>query len=408
VRSPNDETNLIKRHHFLRLAAVAPLSLVAAPLSAAPTLSPDSTVRSGSALVLGGGGARGAYQAGIIEGLRLRAGAADGERIRGIDVVCGTSIGTINAWFVATGQYSKLRELWKVIASERVFVLKRQFAATAKPGAFIVNRIVAGLSLAQGLTKNVQGILDGVGVSRWLDKYVDPKTPVLIPFVFTVTNLDRERMEIFYRLPFVATDDSKRAALARLRSTVGSDTVARYATNDLLRTAMRASAAIPVLFDPVELPSPEGGRDRYVDGGVADNDPIDVARALSLAVYTVFVDAASPERLPYRNALEIGVGAFGVAQKRVLDASLRATYLETRGKRLFASARLTPQQRAFESRILDTDLFTIRPNTELPVGFAEFDRQEKIQHAYDAGLRDIERGWVPYALPDPSLESPAS
>ena len=112
--------------------------------------------------------------------------------------------------------------------------------------------------------------------------------------------------------------------------------------------------------------------------------------------------------MPYNNALEIGVGAFGIAQKRVLDASLRAAYLETRGKRLYENERLTPQQRAFESRILDTDLFTIRPATELPAGFAEFDRQEKIQRAYDAGLRDIARGWVPYGLPDPSLESPAS
>jgi predicted acylesterase/phospholipase RssA len=368
-----------------------------APLSAATALEPsDSTARRGSALVLGGGGARGAYQAGIIEGMRLRAGAADGQRIPGIDVVCGTSIGSINAWFVATGQYSALRDLWKQVASERVFVLKRQFAATGKPGAFIVNRIVAALSLAQGLTKN------GIGVTRWLDKYIAPQTPVLVPLVFTVTNLDRERTELFYRLPFVASEASKTAALARIRSTVGPNTAARFATNDLLRKALRASAAIPVLFDPVELPSPDGDTDRYIDGGIADNNPIDVARALALAVYTVFVDPLQPDRVPYNNALEVGVGAFGIAQKRVLDASLRAAFLETRGKRLFANAALTPQQRAFENRILDTDLFTIRPLRELPVGFAEFDRQEKIQSAYDAGLRDIAGGWRPYVLPDPN------
>jgi predicted acylesterase/phospholipase RssA len=340
--------------------------------------------------------------------MRLRAGASDGERIAGIDVVCGTSIGSINAWFVATGQYSLLRELWKTIAAERVFVLKRQFAATGKPGAFIVNRIIAALSLAQGLTTNEQGVLDGIGVTRWLDKYVDPRMPVLVPFVFTVTNLDRERTEIFYRLPFVASEDSKTAALTRLRSTVGPSTAARLATSDLLRRALRASAAIPVLFDPVELPSPDGGTDRYIDGGIADNNPIDVARALSLAVYTVFVDPLRTDRAPYKNALEVGVGAFGIAQKRVLDASLRAAYLETRGKRLFTNATLTPPQRAFENRILDADLFTIRPLRELPAGFAEFDRQDKIQSSYDAGMRDIAAGWRPYVLPDPTGTPPAA
>ena len=65
--------------------------------------------------MLSGGGARGAYQAGVIEGLRRAAEVVDGQPLPGIGVVCGTSIG---ARFVATAQYTKLGELWHGVAAQ--------------------------------------------------------------------------------------------------------------------------------------------------------------------------------------------------------------------------------------------------------------------------------------------------
>jgi predicted acylesterase/phospholipase RssA len=384
----------VERAAFLAALGASPALLAAAPLSP-PT---DPTRRTGSALVLSGGGARGAYEAGVIEGLRRAANVADGRPIPGIEVVCGTSIGSVNGWFVATAQYSALAALWSGIAAEDVFRIKRKFAATTKPGAFVVDRIIGAVALARGLTQDEQGILQGERVERWLAKHVDPRTPLVMPYVFTVTNLDRERAEIFYRLPFDVTPADSSSALARIRSSVGYETVIHPANDDVLRPAIRASAALPVLFDPVVLALGTESSDRYVDGGIADNSPIDVARALALSVYTVLVDAVHPERRPYESALSIGVGAFGVAQQRILEASLRAAYLETRGKRLFAGNAMDAEQRAFMARILDADLFMVRPAVDFDLDFVEFDRQTKIDAAYAAGVRDIASGWKPYAF----------
>jgi predicted acylesterase/phospholipase RssA len=359
--------------------------------------SPDpSSERLGGVLVLAGGGARGAYEAGIVEGLRRKANVSDGQPLPCIDVVCGTSIGALNGWFVATGQYSQLASLWANIASEQVFAVKPRFAATVDPHAFVLTKIIQGLSLVRGLTTNVRGILDGQRIQRWVDAHVDPSVPMIVPYVFTTTNLDRQRAEIFYRVPHELTEEQFAAALTRLHTAVGPNVAVRLATDELLRPALRASAAIPVLFDPVELPAMNGGQDRYLDGGIADNTPIDVGRSLARAVYTVMVDPDAAVREKYDSALAIGIGAFGIAQSRILEASLRAAYYETQGERLFGTVTMTDAQRRFYSSILDADLFFVRPADALPVETVEFDRQEKINAAYAIGVADGARDWTPY------------
>jgi predicted acylesterase/phospholipase RssA len=351
--------------------------------------------------VLAGGGARGAYEAGIVEGLRRAANVGDGHRIPGIDLVCGTSIGSVNAWFVATGQYSKLRDLWAHIASDNPFALKKRFAATGKPGAFFGTKIVEGMSLASGLTKNVRGVLDGGKIQAWLAENVDPSVPCIVPIAFTATNLDRGRTEIFYRTVSTLTSARRDRGLERLWGTVGDSTVARVATNPLLCTELQASAAVPILFDPIELPSADGGVDHFVDGGVSDNNPLDLARALAHTVCLVLVAPQSSVRTQYDNALQIAIRVDGIEAGRMFDDSLRAAYDATREKRLFAGGSLSPAERAYEARVLDTDLFYMRPRRELAVGFLEFDQQSKIDGAYSAGIEDIADGWLPYGQPAP-------
>ena len=57
-----------------------------------------------NALILLGGGARGAYQVGIIRALR--------EQGISIDIVCGSSVGAINAAVVAAGMADELERYW--------------------------------------------------------------------------------------------------------------------------------------------------------------------------------------------------------------------------------------------------------------------------------------------------------
>ena len=64
-------------------------------------------------LALEGGGARGAYQIGVVKALIENGYAFDG--------VVGTSIGAINAAILAQGDFEKALELWTSISVEKIF-----------------------------------------------------------------------------------------------------------------------------------------------------------------------------------------------------------------------------------------------------------------------------------------------
>ena len=357
---------------------------------------PARFARVHGALVLSGGGARGAYEAGWIEGLRRAGSVPDGVPLPGIDVVCGSSIGSINAWYVATAQYSQLAQVWRGIGQANIFRLKRRYAATANPHAFLLTKIIQSLSLARGLTTNVQGILDGPAIAQWIDTNLDLRTPLVMPLIFTTTNLDRQRPELFYRLPPGLPSAPPGVILARVREAVGEDVPVRFADDVLFGPAIRASTAIPVLFDPVTLRSREDTLDRYVDGGISDDSPIDIGRALAVNVYLLLCDPATAKRERYANALEIAVGAFGVAQQRIFDASLRATVAAIKEKRLFEQSLPADVRRRTVADVLDTNIFLGRPEHELAVQIAELDRQEKIDAAYALGVADAANGWQQY------------
>lgn len=99
-------------------------------------------------LVLGGGGARGAYEAGVIRYLREELPAPSRESVR-FDILCGTSVGAITACFLAATAHEPARQgralsaIWEGLRFDEVFNLQardllsigqRIFrAATAEP-----------------------------------------------------------------------------------------------------------------------------------------------------------------------------------------------------------------------------------------------------------------------------------
>ena len=64
------------------------------------------------AVVLSGGGARGAYQAGAWKALR--------ELDYQFDIVTGTSVGALNAAMMASGDFDRAITLWQEISPEAV------------------------------------------------------------------------------------------------------------------------------------------------------------------------------------------------------------------------------------------------------------------------------------------------
>ena len=229
----------------------------------------------GTALVLAGGGARGAFQAGCLEVLTSR----------GIKptLVVGTSVGGLNGAFYAQGDANRLYETWMAVAS---------LPKVPLTSASSILRLVTYLGHTFGLRSWVSapagivalvssaamhGMLEGVTVPDWdaLRSFLEQEVKVGALMAPTAPEL---------HLTIAETDSP---LLAALRSQMGGSLPAswlrpRDCRPDEVIRLLLASAALPLVFPSVRLQ----GRN-YVDGGVADNEPI--ARALALGATSLVV-----------------------------------------------------------------------------------------------------------------------
>ena len=350
--------------------------------------------------MLSGGGARGAYQAGIVGALAASAGIADGTPLPPYDLVCGTSIGALNGWFVATAQYLKLRELWYGISAQQIIRLKPGYEALRDPESGLLNRAASAVRLF-GLTRNQSAVLQTEPVYDWIERNVDPSVPLAMPLVWAVTNLTKQRPEYF----FVNPDPRSAAVLERvtgaLRISLGPQTVVREATPDLLRRALLASAAIPIAFDPVEMPGPDGSVNEYCDGGVASNSPVGVAHAIARAADVILLDPPFEGENDYDDAVAVAFAAFGTIQRKLLEVEMRNAYFQSMGRR--ALARLTPAElgasRAAAGRSRSTSKACPKPSCGIPAQQKRYRSASSDSVTHRASAKPIEpAGRMPGAV----------
>ncbi|HEX4618366.1 MAG TPA: patatin-like phospholipase family protein [Steroidobacteraceae bacterium] len=237
----------------LALAAAAPaLAAADPPAEAGP---PAARPRVG--LVLSGGGARGAAHVGVLKVLE--------ELHVPIDAIAGTSMGAVVGGLYASGLSA--RDVEKIMTS-----VNWQSAFRDRPPRedLTLRRKQEDENFLVKLPLGVRGhgivlpkgLIEGQGLSQMLRRLTLP--------VVRITNFD----DLPTRFRAVATD---------LES--GEPVV--MDSGDLT-SAMRASMSAPGIFAPVE----RQGR-VLVDGGIADNVPVDVARAMGVDLLIV-VDVGSP------------------------------------------------------------------------------------------------------------------
>jgi predicted acylesterase/phospholipase RssA len=385
----------------LGAAALAPLAIGASPPEDAAGKSPISVSH---ALILIGGGARGAYEAGLVAGLAERGGIADGQMLAPYGMVCGSSVGAINAWFVATGQYAELRRAWHTLAAADVIRLKSKYVTLDRPHRFIGERIRAALRLDAGIFKNETGVARSEPVLDWMSRHIDPTRPLLMPMIWAVTNLTTQAPEYFYRLP-PSFDPKMSAEMHRvLRFTLGNTAVIREAPDAIFLRTLLASAAIPIVFDPVKLTMADGSEGLYVDGGVASNASVSIARSVARNIHVVLVDPVS-QRESYANIVEIVMGTYDTMQRKILEGDMRSVYVESLTKR--ARNRLAPGAKAelqngstdletFFHDLPVVDLAYIRPGHALPADLSAFEDQPALDATFAAGEADSARGFTPY------------
>src|SRR5207244_11275241 len=100
----------------LALIVAALLGLLAAPAPAPACERARGAADAPVALILSGGGAKGAWEAGVA--------AALVERGLPVRLVAGSSAGALNAAMVADGRLDRLQDLWRTVTREQVYTLR--------------------------------------------------------------------------------------------------------------------------------------------------------------------------------------------------------------------------------------------------------------------------------------------
>jgi NTE family protein len=235
----------------------APAGAESAPADKSPAANESAAHRPRIGLVLSGGGARGIAHVGVLKVLE--------EMHVPVDAIAGTSMGALVGGLYASGLSA--REIEKIMTS-----LNWQGAFRDRPPredltlrrkqedqSFLVK---FPLGVRGGRIVLPKGLIEGQRLNEMLRRLTLP--------VVRITHFD----ELPTRFRAVATD---------LES--GEPVV--MDSGDLT-SAMRASMSAPGIFAPVE----RQGR-ILVDGGIADNVPVDIARRMGVDVLIV-VDVGAP------------------------------------------------------------------------------------------------------------------
>jgi len=210
------------------------------------------------ALVLQGGGALGAYQAGVYEALA----EADIQP----NWVAGVSIGAINAAIIAgnppSERIEKLRKFWRQVTSDRLWSwfgdAPSQFMR-GQTGRNLLNQLNANLVLAGGA--------DGFFSVRTPMQWLQPDGTIEATSFYDTRQLKSTLQELvdFDRLNAGATRLSVGAVNVRSGNSVYFDTT----THEIMPEHIMASGALPPGFPAIEI---EG--ERYWDGGLVSNTPL--------------------------------------------------------------------------------------------------------------------------------------
>jgi NTE family protein len=265
-------------------------------------------------LVLSGGGARAAYEAGALSVL-MPALERRGERP---NVYIGTSVGAINAAYLASVRHKPAEEAagggldrWREVSKGQVIrpILMRQVPLT-------VLRYAGEVLSVPGV--RLPSLLDPTplqnNLARWIDwdalhRNVRAGSVGAVASVATAARTGRT-------VVFVES---------RTKRSLHRSHVIDYVPSRLTHEHVRASAAIPILFPPVRVNKPAEARGWYFDGGTRLNTPIKPALDLGVdRLVVVGMDAVDdPPLEPGRHEAveppDFGDGALHVLQGMLVD-----------------------------------------------------------------------------------------
>lgn len=208
------------------------------------------------ALVLSGGGAKGAAHVGVLKVLE-RVGIP-------IDIITGTSMGSIVGGIYACGHHANELDSvfriqnWSFVLSDREDLSHQSLHEREKQNTYIISK---SLNFGKTPQNTGGGFIMGKNIISMFDALTMPYHDSIdfntlpIPFACVATDVVDNSEHVFH--------------------------------SGVLSRAMRASMAIPGVFAPVRI-----GDKVLVDGGLRNNYPADIARAMG-ADYIIGVDVST-------------------------------------------------------------------------------------------------------------------
>jgi NTE family protein len=219
------------------------------------------------ALVLSGGGAKGAFQFAAEKYAREEKGYK-------WDVIAGVSVGALNGVMLAMEKYQCLEELWKTITRDQVM--------TGKLNSWAILKMIFGAKSMCGHEP----------LRRLIHEEVEPEK-IAVDLRVGAVSLQTGKYQ-----PFKPTDPG-------------------------FKEAVLASTAIPIVWPPVDVP-PE--YPNMVDGGVRNVSPLgDVLDTEPDEVVIINCSPREPPDLgvPLKNALEIGKHSLDIALNEIFITDVR-------------------------------------------------------------------------------------
>lgn len=189
----------------------------------------------GVALVLSGGGGKGAYQIGVWKALK------EFGIDKKITAVSGTSVGALNAALFLQGDINVAKEVWsnisnkKILKIEKVEVLKK---------VLLENGITSSIANNYLISKGKTGIFSRNGLLEIMESYVNLDFISQSKIQCFISCCQLPEMTVKY---FNINNNS----------------------NERIKNILLASSALPVIYDNVLIDNK-----RYIDGGVVDNIPV--------------------------------------------------------------------------------------------------------------------------------------
>jgi predicted acylesterase/phospholipase RssA len=339
------------------------------------------------ALVLSGGGALGAYEAGVAHALMQR---------EEFDVLCGVSIGAINAALLSAGEVGTIERFWCEDLPAR--------APRLFPHVPLLRQAVSEIT-SIGRNNPLQ---DAVSIARLaalfphlrsLGRLHKKVAAAVAADLGTLLEFSRRRYELLIGATNVSRGAGAVFGAGRLVPQVSPQRIEcmqpiEYHTIDESNFLMVlvASAAMPGLFSPIELEF-DGERAYYADGCIMyATSPLGLAIDYGATEITVvFVD---PERSGTIAGLQPDVAqmAYIVAMlwhQRMLEYELRLVHATNELIRLGGVTGKRP-----------LSIRHVRPSEPLDIDLLDFDNAARTTRAFELGVRDGAR------QPKPSLPPP--